>query len=384
MKAVEEAFAGHAFRRVVLPGIVATVGVHPLVVSTLRDVGRLYNVSDSVFLLAAEIIVFGLVISSGTTSIYYGYEGFHLRWLGYLPRKINVLRLSRCQQLIESILRGRLFDELSEDEKDRVSVAYQTLLDYPKLGTPNKATFVVDRPTRLGNIIASYERYAETRYGFDGHFYWHHLLLLAPSEARQEFLEQQGFAQSLVVTSFTGAVVALLHLFTIIGLLLGELLDAAGYATASSPISAKTATMLFAAGALIFAVFYLLSLPAHRELGKRYRALVDLYAADLIQWLQAVKFPPCGNVEIAAAALHEYLSGTPDAGWQVTRRRPTRARSCHGPALARRPSRLVTTRIAAARRPQLATRRHRLIRCGRRAASASARGPWPCSLGSSR
>jgi hypothetical protein len=71
-------------------------------------------------------------------------------------------------------------------------------------------------------------------------------------------------------------------------------------------------------------------------------------------------------------------------------RSPTPARSRHGLALARRPSRLVNTQgWRAARRPhRLIARRFRgaLYRdvgtrvCGRRAASASARGPWPCSL----
>jgi hypothetical protein len=63
----------------------------------------------------------------------------------------------------------------------------------------------------------------------------------------------------------------------------------------------------------------------------------------------------------------------------------TRARSCHGPALARQPSCLVNTlEWAASRRLQVASRCMQLLGGNRRAASASARGPWPCSLGSSR
>src|ERR1044071_1725501 len=62
-----------------------------------------------------------------------------------------------------------------------------------------------------------------------------------------------------------------------------------------------------------------------------------------------------------------------------------RARSCHGPALARQPSCLVNTqesrRHGGCRSPVVAPQ---LLGGNRRAASASARGPWPCSLGSSR
>jgi len=41
------------------------------------------------------------------------------------------------------------------------------------------------------------------------------------------------------------------------------------------------------------------------------------------------------------------------------------------------------TRITAARRLQFASRGMQLLVGNRRAAPASARGPWPCSLGSS-
>jgi len=59
-------------------------------------------------------------------------------------------------------------------------------------------------------------------------------------------------------------------------------------------------------------------------------------------------------------------------------RRPTRRRSWHGPASARRPSRLGTSK------PHGVTRRaFARLKCGApRAALASARGPWPCSLAS--
>lgn len=63
----------------------------------------------------------------------------------------------------------------------------------------------------------------------------------------------------------------------------------------------------------------------------------------------------------------------------------TRARSCHGPPLARQPSCLVNipeSRRHDGCRSRIASSRE--LRGNRRAAPASARRPWPCSLGSSR
>ena len=57
-------------------------------------------------------------------------------------------------------------------------------------------------------------------------------------------------------------------------------------------------------------------------------------------------------------------------------RRPTRGRSWHGPASARRPSRLGTSKTHGVTRRAFA----RLTCSAPRDALASARGPWPCSL----
>src|SRR6185369_1517802 len=56
----------------------------------------------------------------------------------------------------------------------------------------------------------------------------------------------------------------------------------------------------------------------------------------------------------------------------------TRRRSWHGPASARRPSRLGTSKPLGVTRRAFA----RLTCSAPRAALASARGPWPCSLAS--
>jgi len=62
-----------------------------------------------------------------------------------------------------------------------------------------------------------------------------------------------------------------------------------------------------------------------------------------------------------------------------------RARSRHGPALARQPSCLRNPpRLGGVTTAAVRSRRVRVSRGSRRAASASACGPWPCSLGSSR
>src|SRR5262249_841591 len=47
-------------------------------------------------------------------------------------------------------------------------------------------------PTLLGNILAAYEAYPETRYGMDSVFFWPRLWLALPRETREEI--DQGWA----------------------------------------------------------------------------------------------------------------------------------------------------------------------------------------------
>jgi len=200
MKPVEETFSSAAFRRVILPGIILTMGFHPVLSTWLVRVGSVYDISSTVFLVA-EVIFFGLIVSSSIQWIYYVYEGFRLPQLTALVGCINRRRVAGLQEQLRSSQQGRNFDDLSEDEKDRVTRIYEDISDFPlRRADTGAIEHYAERPTRLGNIVATYELYAETRYGVDGIYYWYHLLNLAPDSARKHFEEQYAFAESLVLT----------------------------------------------------------------------------------------------------------------------------------------------------------------------------------------
>ena len=80
MKPVEDVFSSDVFRRVVLPGIVLSAGFHPCISSWNPTLSRLYGIGPTT-VVVAEIIIFGLGVSSAIQWIYYVYEGFRLEWL---------------------------------------------------------------------------------------------------------------------------------------------------------------------------------------------------------------------------------------------------------------------------------------------------------------
>jgi hypothetical protein len=62
--------------------------------------------------------------------------------------------------------------------------------------------FEVQRPTRLGNLIKSYEEYPYRAYRMDAVFYWPRLWLKLPKDTREELDSQQAVVDSTVYTSF--------------------------------------------------------------------------------------------------------------------------------------------------------------------------------------
>jgi len=226
-------------------------------------------------------------------------EGFRWPWLTQILKRLNRQRLSRIEKQVEAknqeyevigkqIKSGnlagdemlRLQNQMSRIE-DRQDILQELHDDYPK--DPN-GNANVERPTRLANIIASYELYAETRYGIDGTYFWYHILALSDEAARTRFLERSNNADTQVLISAAGAVVSIIGLCFLMGILVGEI------APRLIILHTKT-TILFGwanafGGLFISLIFYRLALPAHRDVAESYRALLDLTMPKFLKWLK--------------------------------------------------------------------------------------------------
>jgi hypothetical protein len=252
--------------------VVGMLAVHPLLVPYLRDLRQVFDVESGI-VVAAEIIVIGLIFSSASRPIYWIYEGFRWKWLTKLAGRWNERCVMVWQREMINIYNGRSAQELNQAEHDRVETLNENLSDFPIKKTDDTYSWFVERPTRLGNIISTYELYPSLEYGIDGRTYWHHLLNLAGDSTRKEFDEQQNFARSLVLTSFAGACVSVIGWFLLFGLLLGELRPS--LALIAVTLGTRGASVLGCVGLLIWAGFYWLSLPAHRDASEMFQAIVD-------------------------------------------------------------------------------------------------------------
>ena len=302
MKVVEEAFAGSGFRRVVLPGIVLAAGIHPIFSDGLKFVAAVYGL-DTTVLLITEVVFFGLLVSSWVKQIYYLFEGFRLPQLTAWGLKRQRKKLSRLEDAHLLIQGERSFDELNETEKLKVYKIDERLQEFPlrrnTVGSPEQ---YVDRPTRLGNIIATYELYPKTRYGIDGIDFWQHLLSFAPESARESFDEQYAFAESLLLASFSGAVVTIIHAIVLVGFLIGLVVE-----PIKIPTGPLASAILMTIGAASWWLFYCSALTAHAEAGSYCRAAIDLAIPEFVNWAKKAQAPLQSDALQNITKLQTYL-----------------------------------------------------------------------------
>jgi hypothetical protein len=282
--AATDALEKTALRKVLVPGVILALATHPHVAHLEAESQAFAGLSDlSIFV--TEVVVLGVLISSATKPIYYVYEGFLLPWLTWPARKWNE---SRCARLKARL--GKLYETadgsasgVRPENQHKAELLYEQLRDYPLIGGADEPKYTVERPTRLGNIIATYELYPQTRYGVDGVTFWFHLLYLAPEDARRDFQDGERFAESCVLGSAAGILLALAGGCLVTGRLL------APHLPQSALIDVSVATVVgwlqLLTGALIAIFFYSMSLPAHRELGQTFRALTDLAIPGFEKWL---------------------------------------------------------------------------------------------------
>jgi hypothetical protein len=139
----------------------------------------------------------------------------------------------------------------------------------------------VHSPTRLGNIIESFENYPKVKYGLDSVFYWYRLWVVLDKDLREEIDSAQAVVDSAVYISFAlyvSGVVMLVYavLATIVDRLRWLPAIKLPYVPAPSILS------VMALGCLIAGfVIYRLSLPAHAQFGELFKSVFDQFRSKL-------------------------------------------------------------------------------------------------------
>ncbi len=295
-----EGFSASQLRRAFLPGLIAAIGLHAYLPATVAtSLGRPFELNANVIFLI-EVVLYGFLITSSATPIFYLYEGFSAAWLTRPARVWHEWKVARCQATLK-----HLYDHNAQ-ESERARQIRSYLTDFPVKADDGGYTYEVERPTRIGNLIATFELYPERVYGVDGVYFWYHLTFLAPKESRDDVDEKTSSAESILLSSGAGAGVALIALSEIAGRALGRAFPV--LALFPSLVSLRVAWESFALGAGAFMIFYRLSWSAYRALRDSFRTMVDLAMPTFQEWIEQA--PTALPVDLAkkAETVTEYMS----------------------------------------------------------------------------
>jgi hypothetical protein len=242
--------------RVFIPGFLLAAFLYPLVRFTASSIG--IPLVLNVYLLSATLVS-GWFLLLLDMPMYMLLEG-----RAYWPRALRKLGIHLEDRRIARLKRQIEAARKRADNARATELALE-LYKYPLLENGgHKALY----PTRLGNVIAEYERYPTLKYGADGVFYWHRIWLDLDKDLRNELDERQALVDGTVY---------------VICVLLAGCLICLAYAIASwkydiAVISSLSRIYIWLAALglpLVAWMIYRVSLSAHVEYGRYFKAMFD-------------------------------------------------------------------------------------------------------------
>lgn len=248
-------FGSKFILRLLLPGATFGAASMPLAL-TFRDALGLQGIDD-VTAFAVVAILFGWLILLLDMPLYMLFEGRR-----YWPDRLRRWGVRREERRLEWIGRN------ADDKKRTDRVEYQ-IMRADEFPLSDDGKFEVPYPTRLGNLLSSYERYPNRKYGMDGVFFWYRIWLSIDKDLRDELDSTQAIADGALYLSFALCVSAALSLV---------------YAVVAATVPTLVSYLNLSAGALVVCAFgaillswclYRSSLHAHRQYGELFKALFD-------------------------------------------------------------------------------------------------------------
>lgn len=257
------------FYRVIVPGAILTAAATPLVIRLLTALG--IPSSDLAAILAGLVIFLGFFLSLLDDSIYQIFEG-RMWWPQWLSRR----RTKRWGKRVET-LHGK-----AKDPKDPMYKEYwYRLRQFPTKWDEKTQTWIpaATEPTKIGNVLASYENYPDDRYRMDSVFYWPRLWWAIDKDTRDQVDTSWAIVDSLMYTSAGAALLALIYA-------LSALVSYVASLTGRVWIFSSDQERLLATGgaASLILLAYLcmrFSVSGHLRNGETFKALFDLNRSKL-------------------------------------------------------------------------------------------------------
>ncbi|HVG33586.1 MAG TPA: hypothetical protein VM911_10915 [Pyrinomonadaceae bacterium] len=201
-----------------------------------------------------------------------------------LEQRIDKLTLPSFKRYFLKRARKKIVGDLEADDR-RVDEAYFDLRTFPM---SDEGDYVVQFPTRLGNVLAAYENYSLRVYGVDSIFYWWRIWLKVDKDTREEIDNSQAIADSTVYTSFalffTGAIWLIHAILFTLQLIITEYLPVFKIILPTYRVTisehAPTIRITWILSLIFLSagfIVYRLSIRLHAQFGELFKSLFDVY-----------------------------------------------------------------------------------------------------------
>lgn len=173
--------------RLVLPGFLLSLGLLPL----LRLVLQLQGWADKwEYAFVVMIILLGWAVIIADMPIYMLMEG-----RSFWPDRIREFFQDRLKLKLKKVQANT--ESANANTKREAWFSLRGEYEMSKEGD-----YVVNYPTRLGNVIHAYEGYSRVRYGLDAIFYWPRVWLKLDKDTREDLDNTQALVDSTVYAAF--------------------------------------------------------------------------------------------------------------------------------------------------------------------------------------
>jgi len=257
--------------RLVLPGFLLTVGLYPAIVTLREDAGWTISVE---YLLVFSVIITGWLLLTLDQPIYMFLEGRRF----WLP-SVRAIFLRRERARLKKVIRAEArFYQLSESY---TGIKKHNYFQRHIEASVEKRKFPLDAngqpeakfPTRLGNLIDSYESYPFNRYGVDAIFHWYRIWLRLDKDLREELDNRQALADSSLYASIALFISGLLWLFYWLLLMTGSQLI--------RHVSIDGAVWLGIGFVVISYVMYRAALYPQAQFGESFKSVFDVHEKEI-------------------------------------------------------------------------------------------------------
>ena len=248
------------FFRLLLPGIVVTGALFPAIHLLCSSLA--IHIQNE-YIVGICTVIIGWLFIVCNMHIYMALEGRR-----YWPSLVSNYFMNKENKRLLKVIENFKKAKDCGDSKGMKEIGMQ-LRQFP-IDT-NSGEYKALYPTRIGNLICSYEQYPSTRYGINSIFYWYRLWLLLNENIRNHLDNYQSIADSaayIITALFFDSLIMFIyaaltqlhfnplikyHQYSLILLMLGFILLFFSY------------------------VFYRASLQLHASYGEHFKSMFDIY-----------------------------------------------------------------------------------------------------------